>query len=151
MFFIQHHDCMNILEKEHFHLMCYRRNVIYQLRCMDCWHKIPFRMLHFLVVGQTTWHLWSCHTFERTWIAHVKHDWIAAEDTLKPTKENSVNISSSSSHLLHCEDGTYNMAALTSISTLQWKGWIWSLLGCIPNKIQASARNLYSTGMDLPL
>lgn len=80
----------------------------------------------------------------------MRHDWIPREDTLEHTKENSADISSSSSHLLHCEDSTYNMAALTSISGLQWKGgWIFSLLGCIPNKIQASARNLNSAGMAL--
>lgn len=56
--------------------------------------------------------------------------------------------SSCFSHLLHCEDSTYNMAAQTSISGLQWKGgWIFSLLGFFPNKIQASARNLNSTSM----
>lgn len=107
-------------------------------------------MLYFPVVGRILVHMQGAKTLDWTQRAYVKRDCSPGEDTLGHAKENSADISSSFSHLLHCEDGTYNMAALTSISGLHWRGgWIFSLLGRIPNKIQASARNLNRTGMAL--
>lgn len=93
---------------------------------------------------------WSNHLTSVKWKTHVIGLALTHEEPLEHTKENSADISNSFLHLLHCEDSTYNMAAQTSISDLQWKrGWIFSLLGFFPNKIQARARNLNSTGMAL--
>ncbi len=151
MFHIQHHDWVNI-QKSIFIRSYYQVSVISWITYLmfRLQTEVLLWMLCHLLAGQIILHLWSGNTFDWTWWAYVRHDWIPREDTLEHTKENSADISSSSSHLLHCEDSTYNMAALTSISGLQWKGgWIFSLLGCIPNKIQASARNLNSAGMAL--